>query len=1281
MPTPLRRRLRHARRFFGYGALVVVVLVALLVGIANQLLPLAERNPQRVAAWLSERAGRPVHFSALDTEWTRRGPVLRLDDLRIGEGASSFLVGDTEMLVSLYAGLLPGRTFTELRLRGLDITVQRDDDGQWSVRGLPGQQQTTEGDPFAALERLGELQVIGGRLHVVAPSLSIDATVPRIDLRLRVEGDRIRSGLRAWMRPNVSPLDATLDFDRKQGDGRAYAGAQKADLAVWAPLLKLMGVQAQAGRGRAAAWATLRDHRVADVTFQAALDAVALQGARIDGMATPPRARFDHVDAFARFRHTGGGDWRFDAPRLRLETQGNRQVLDGLVMGGGRRFGMAAERIDAGPLLQVAALSDRMDAGLRRWVVQSKPNATLEHIEVAGAHGVLRANARISALAFAPVGNSPGLSGLGGSFVADADGFVFDADSSAQMDFWWPAGFGVHHPATLRGKIAGWREGAGWRVGTDALKVTGSDFGVLARGGLWWQGDGTRPWIDIAADLDDSPVTAARGFLVRHLMADATEHWLDTALLSGTVHGGRAIITGDLDEWPFVHDNGLFRADAELVDMQVKFSPEWPAAEHLHGMASFIGNGFNVVGDHAVLQGVQVSKLAAGIAEYGKAELTVQASGASDASKLVALLQHSPLEKDQGETLDNITASGPAAVTFDMLLPMHPGGGKGRTHGTVDLQGAKLRENRWDLAFDDVRGRADYGDGGFAANALQVQHDGAPGTLALRAGTGFVKDASQAFEGELRANLDAKTLVDRAGNLAWLKPYLDGRSAWTIGVALPKNVGAKDAAPSKLSLRSNLVGTTLSLPAPLRKAAGVALATTVDTDLPMGDGEVRVALGNLAALRARTRGTQTGLRVVLGSNRVDDAPPASGLIATGRAASLDAIDWIALAQGDSNNTKKSGDGLALRHIDLRADRLLLLGGVFPDARLQVSPSATGSTVQVAGPALVGTVEVPSSDKGTISGRFDRAYWRAPPKTVATAATSPEEDPNPISPGSIPPLSFDVADLRLNALALGKATIRTHSTGDGLRFDTAQAQSAKHKLALTGEWSGQGKSARSNIGLRIDSQDFGALLDGLGFGGQLAGGAGTANFDAAWPGAPRDFDARLVDGRLALDVKEGRLLEIEPGAGRVLGLLSLAQLPKRMLLDFRDFYSKGLAFDTVSGHVRLVSGIARTDDLSIDGPAAQIHIHGTADLQAQTFDQTVEVLPRAGNLLTVAGAIAGGPVGAAIGAAANAVLKKPLGQLAAKTYRVTGPWKDPKVEVRKREPQGRASASADESTGG
>ena len=88
MPTSLRRRLRLARRGLGLFVALSLVLVAVVIGVANQLLPLAERNPDRVAAWLSERAGRPIAFDRLDTEWTRRGPLLKLDGLRVGAPAA-----------------------------------------------------------------------------------------------------------------------------------------------------------------------------------------------------------------------------------------------------------------------------------------------------------------------------------------------------------------------------------------------------------------------------------------------------------------------------------------------------------------------------------------------------------------------------------------------------------------------------------------------------------------------------------------------------------------------------------------------------------------------------------------------------------------------------------------------------------------------------------------------------------------------------------------------------------------------------------------------------------------------------------------------------------------------------------------------------------------------------------------------------------------------------------------------------------------------------------------
>jgi len=1275
MPTPWRHRLRVLRRGVWYTLAIVLVVMALGAGVTSQLLPLAERHPDKIAEWLSERAQRRVVFDHVETEWTRRGPLLRLDGLRIGDGDDAVPIGEAEILVAQYAGLLPGRSFTELRVRGLELVLERGKDGRWSVRGLPGQQQAG-GDPLKTLENLGELQVIDAKLALVAPSLGIDARLPKIDVRLRVDGSRVRAGARAWPSlaragAGAAPIDAVIDFDRKTGDGRAYFAAKRADLSAWSPLLRYAGVVVDGGNGRAEAWAELRGHRFVAVTVDAAINQLALRGAASQDMPTPAQLQFDRFETRARWRVAPGG-WRFDAPRLRIGSGQAQQSLDGLMLAGGQRYAVLAHHVQVAPLLAAVALSDRLDPGLRRWLQAAKPVATLDRVEIAGIRGgALRAQGRIAGLGFTPIGDAPGLTGLSGDFVGDAEGFALRLDPQSAFVFDWPRGFGVPHPARLQGAIAGWREGAGWRIGTGDLYARGDDFGARMRGSLWFQGDGTRPRIELAAQLDESPVLAAKGFWVRHRMSPTTVKWLDAALLGGHVRNGHAVVSGDLDDWPFRDRNGLFQADADLVGASLKFQPEWPVAEALEGKVSFVADGFTVDGK-TVIAGVGIRKLHAGIAHFGKAELTVQAEGGGDASKLLALLRQSPLRKEHGETLDNVAASGPANLTFGLWLPMHAGAkGAKKIEGTVDLVGAKLSEKRWELAFDDVRGRARYGENGFDADKLEVVQEGQPGKLSLRAG-GYVRDARQAFEAELQSNISSDALLDRAKELAWLKPHMDGRSQWTVAVAIPRTAAGQTAAPSRLQLRSNLVGTALDLPAPLTKAAGVPLPTTVDAALPLGSGEVRVALGNLLALRSRSSGGRTGVRIALGAGSVADAPPPSGLIVGGRAATLDAIEWLSLAQGDG-----SDDGLKLQQIDVTANRLQLFGSSFANTRLQVAPAAGGNRIRVDGPALSGTLLAPSAAGAPLTGNFERVYWRfARPSTTPTtipaaavsAAAAKDDD---IDPAKVPPLSFDIADLRLNDGAFGTAKLRTRPVAAGLRIEQFQIRAPKQRIDLEGDWLGRGAAGRTRLGVTIDSEDVGALLAGTGFGKQVDGGKGRIRFDAHWPGAPSAFKLDVLQGKLSLSATDGRLLEVEPGAGRVLGLLSLAQLPRRLMLDFRDFFSKGFAFNEIAGDIDFAAGHARSDNLVIEGPAAEIRIRGATDLRAQQFDQTIEVLPRAGNLLTVAGALAGGPVGAAIGAAANAVLKKPLGQMAAKTYRVTGPWKEPKVEVIGRE-QGRAS---------
>lgn len=1271
MTPPLRRRLRLLRRGAGYAVAGLLVLVAMALGVASQALPLAERHPDRIAAWLSDRAGRPVAFDRVRTEWTRRGPLLRLDNLRVGEGRSAFVIGDTEMLVSLYAGVLPGRPFSELRLRKLDLTLERAADGRWRVRGLPGQtEDAAAGDPLAALEPLGELQVIDGKLAVLAPALGIEARVPRIHLRLRVNGDRVRAGLRAWPQAaGARPLDAVLDFDRRAGDGRLYAGARQADLAAWSSLLRLGGVAATQGRGRAEAWATLVAHRVVEVTVDARLEDVALRG--VQGPAAPTPTPFGTVEARVRWRAVRDG-WRLDAPRLRVGREDQAQRLDGLLLAGGERFGIRARRIDAGPLLAVAALSDRLPPAVREWIRSTRPQATLADVAVVGRRGgPLRAQATVERLGFRAVNDAPGLDGIAGRVQGDREGLVFEPDPRARVRFDWPSGFGVAHEVTLDGALAAWREGAGWQVATHGLRVRGRGFGAHARGGLRWQGDGSRPRIDLAVRVDDAALPVAKGFWVRQRMSPGALHWLDAAFLGGHVRDGRAVIAGDLDDWPFADRDGLFEATGRIDGGRVRFQADWPATDSLDGHVRFFGRGFDFHGS-ARLAGIAIPTVHAGIDRYGGGTLAVSAEGGDDAARLLALLRRSPLQKTYGDTLRSLAASGPARATFDLRLPMRPQA-RARIGGEVRLDGARLADTRWKLAFDQVRGRIVYRADGVLADALQVRREGQPGRLALRIGD-YVREPRNAVEVELDATLSARDLLDRAPELAWLKPHVDGRSPWTVGIAVPRTASGR-AAPTLLHLRSNLVGTALDLPAPLRKLAAAALPTTVETPWPLGNGEVRVAFGNLLALRARNAAGRTGVRVQLGAARVDEAPPAAGLAVAGRTPRLDAVEWLTLTRGGEG----TGEGLALQRIDVVAERLHLLGGVFPDTRLLATPAAGGATaVRASGPALAGNVLVPAGD-GAISGRFERVHWKAAGGAVASGTRSAAGDAGAVDPARIPPLAFDIDELRLNEQPLGVAQLRTRPMPAGLRLERLHADRGRQSLLLTGEWTGRGAGARTRLDAEVESDDFGRLLAAFGYGGRIDGGRGRLEFDAQWPGSPAAFALAGLEGGLTLEVRDGRLLEVEPGAGRVLGLLSLAQLPRRLMLDFRDFFAKGFAFNRMGGTVRFGDGLARSEDLAIDGPAAAIGIRGAADLRSQTFDQTIEVRPKTGNLLTVAGALAGGPMGAAIGAAANAVLQKPLGGIGAKTYRVTGPWKEPKVEVLGRE-QGRAAARERDTAG-
>ena len=180
------------------------------------------------------------------------------------------------------------------------------------------------------------------------------------------------------------------------------------------------------------------------------------------------------------------------------------------------------------------------------------------------------------------------------------------------------------------------------------------------------------------------------------------------------------------------------------------------------------------------------------------------------------------------------------------------------------------------------------------------------------------------------------------------------------------------------------------------------------------------------------------------------------------------------------------------------------------------------------------------------------------------------------------------------------------------------------------------------------------------GSQVEGEKGRVTADLSWPGAPEVSAIGRLSGRIEISAKNGNLTAVEPGAGRVFGLMSLAHLGRRLALDFDDLTGKGLAFDTLSGTFRLTNGVAYTDNLTLRGSAAEIGLAGQTNLRERSYDQTAVVTGQLGASLGVAGALAGGP---AVGAALllfSQIFKEPLKGVTRGYYRITGSWDDPQI---------------------
>jgi len=1263
-----RRRLHGCGRGLGWTAGVLVILFAVLAALAQLLLPLLARHPAWVATQLSQRLQRPVSFASMEGRWTASGPEFVMHGVVVGPAAGEhgavLRLPESRLRLDLGGWLLPSRHLFNVYARGLQLDLLHDAAG-WHVNGI-GVSGGADRQPLSLGRWSVDLWLDDLRVEVTDATLGKRYALVAPELRLSHQGERIRFG-GTLRREGVSAASVRA-VGRFREDGRAgqiWFSVDAAELKSLLDGIDMAGYRIDRGAGRMSAWLDWRHGKLVSSLVRFDLDTLA---ASAPGGGT---ASVASLHGLAGVRHLDDGyelRWGGD--------DGSAAVLD-LQRPGTPGLGVnaVARKLQLAPLLPWLALKPDLAPSLARWLGSGHPRGELGRavLHWTRAGGVRELALRFDGLGIDPIDKLPGVSDLQGELRGDAEAFSLELpEQAATVRF--PRVF--RQPfvlSKLAGTLAFWSQDGDWHIGADTLDFVGAGYAGSARGEAVLPAQGGAPSLDLYATVDHAEVPAAKLFWPVNVMPPATVAWLDRALVAGQVGQAQVLVHGNLADWPFHHNEGRFEARAQISGLTLVYGSDWPRAEGVDAVASFVNSGMLVETGAGHALGVKADHAVALIPDFGQGLLDLNVQGSGSGASLLEFARKSPIANRVSDTLAKLSLGGRGTFDFHLSLPLARID-DAQLDGTAQLHDASLTAPDWKLDLEKLNGPLRFDLHGLQAGPLDTVFHGQPSRLQL-AIAGANPDPATVLSASLQGSYQVAELVQDYASLNWLGSLAQGRSEFDIGFTLTHEPGS-DALAQALSVDSSLDGIALQLPAPLDKPAAGSLPLHLTMRLPIDGSDVQLGLGQV--LRGHLRladGTGQPLAgtLALGDQMPQVLPPRD-LRIRGHAATLDITGWVRQVAAGAG-----GDGPGLESLDIGTDQAGWFGRPLGPLALRATPQAGVLSVDVKGPAMEGNFSVPAQqlDKRGVTARLQRLYW---PKDVAAphadhdtgkaagqpaAAETPAPDPanTGINPAALPPFHLWVGDLRLGDARLGEARLETWPTSNGMHIEQLRALSRQVQITASGDWNGTPSDSHTHMRINFSAEDLGAMLGAFGYAGLVQGGKTSDQLDATWPGSPSALSLATMDGSLSIHVSDGRIPEASsPGVGRLLGLVSLAELPRRLTLDFGDVFGKGLGFDSIRGDFRLANGSASTSNLVIDGPAANIAVTGRTGLRARDYDQEMRVVPHVGNSLPVVGAVVGGPIGAAAGFAVQGLLGKGLNKAASARYRITGSWDDPKITL-------------------
>ena len=707
---------------------------------------------------------------------------------------------------------------------------------------------------------------------------------------------------------------------------------------------------------------------------------------------------------------------------------------------------------------------------------------------------------------------------------------------------------------------------------------------------------------------------------------------------------------------------------------------------------------------------------------YSNSTVSVNAQGRGPLADALAVTNNSPLAEMTGQALAKASVNGLAEYRVKLDFPLADTNRMAVT-GSVNLQGNDVQILPSAPRVLRARGPINFTEFGYNLNGVtgrlfggDVRIDGGLGSLSATPDSAATSTAKNPDTGanlkaspatlRLDGRVAAEGLRDAAelGALSNLAHYATGSTNYQAVIMM--RLGVPD-----ITVNSNLQGIALALPVPLAKNAEATLPLRLQVSAPLEASTLAVAknqdqwqvslgaIGNLNLLRDIAGAAPRVLRgtMALGAGANESmAMPAQGISARLSMDALDLDTWSVLFSGVSNSvgTRKKistpqfdlGTDFLPAALQLRAREISWGGHTVHAVNLKATRTGNLWRSQVETTEFSGQLEYRQAGLGSAtadSSNAGRLYARLSRLTLNSNAAQEVDKMLDEQPSSIPALDVVAEEFELQGRKLGRLEVEAINQVSSAPRDTQREWLLKRfnvsmpeaVLNASGSWrlqpSAPGAAAnvpaesmrdrrRTQLDFKLDIKDSGDLLARYGMKNVIRKGKGKIEGQVGWVGSPITVDYPSMTGSFNVALDDGQFLKSEPNIGKLLGVLSLQSLPRRLMLDFRDVFSEGFAFDFVRGDVNISQGQARTNNLQMKGPNAVVLMEGSADIAKETQAIKVVVIPE----LNAAGAAlvytAVNPVVGIYSLLAQWLLLKPLVQANTHEFFIDGTWLEPRV---------------------